>query len=532
MALFGLTLRVVAAFLVLCRAGPSTASAPSSASAAAAVLASAALAAAEPEAAEVEEVAGEATPARKLRTLVDFLNHHMFGEHSLEFDASAGAFRTTSPERKVLCQVGLGRHSAEFFEHLVRFLPQFQVVVFAAENGDSSYGLEYLQFLQESLDTEIYHSTLSGYGGVCDILVTSLDAPLFTFHSAEDVLRRVEYGVVLFERNGCLPGARMPKDRHACDFLDFNWRGTICGADPTPDNRGFQGCDGSLCMCFTFARSLMDPVYVPVNCSGFQNVPEESHHGTSQWHQDWFLYHNFLKHLPPRADGVYVDVGAYDPFLLSSTVALEQCLGWQGVCVEPNPRLVHGLYAYRSCTIFPMCVWSSRVGKDFRQTSAEHGEVVADSREAAPDEYFNPRDAVANTTGFSSTCVTLEDILVNAGLQGRRIDFLSVDVEHGEVEIFKHFPFRDWDIRMIVVETNRDTAFAVDVLLLPWGYSKVALLGKDAVYASHRLISEVTAARGEWTLEFPREMQRYEESYADFQRRFLTGDFRGEDAHF
>ena len=61
-------------------------------------------------------------------------------------------------------------------------------------------------------------------------------------------------------------------------------------------------------------------------------------------------------------------------------------------------------------------------------------------------------------------CYTLGDLLISASVQGRRIDFLSVDVEHGEVAVFENFLFSDWDIRMIMVETNRDTAFTVDVL--------------------------------------------------------------------
>merc|ERR1712217_365969 len=125
-------------------------------------------------------------------------------------------------------------------------------------------------------------------------------------------------------------------------------------------------------------------------------------------------------------------------------------------------------------------------------------------------EYSNPKDAFGNTSSFSSTCFTLEDVLRNAGLVGRRIDFLSVDVEHGEVAVFESFPFQEFDIRMIVVETNRDTAFAVDVLMLTNSFTKIALLGKDAVYAHHRLISEVTAARGSFALDFSIEMQRYE----------------------
>eukprot|EP00927_Polykrikos_kofoidii_P065668 TRINITY_DN61398_c0_g1_i1.p1 TRINITY_DN61398_c0_g1~~TRINITY_DN61398_c0_g1_i1.p1 ORF type:complete len:515 (+),score=71.01 TRINITY_DN61398_c0_g1_i1:47-1591(+) len=473
----------------------------------------------------------EGDSAKQVDLLVDFMNYHMFGEHALTPNDAYTSFSTTSPETKVLCQLGLGQHSGRLFELLVGLFPQFEVVVLDANFNDPVFGVTYFQGIEAEMPGRVLHSTVKGYGGVCDIFVTSLDVPFFTIHSVLDVLRRTAYSVLLFETNGCSPETREPRNVHACQFLQSNWKVSICG-DGAP---GFSGCKGTLCVCFAMTESLMDPVHVPINCSGFTDVLEESFHGTSQWHQDWFYYHNFLKYLPPRKDGIYVDIGAYDPFLISSTATFEQCFGWRGVCVEPNPRLVHNFLAYRSCDVFPVCVWNDTVGKSFELPgAAELGEVVSDSAELTPNEYTNPDSSSWNQTNgsFSATCHPLQNILMQAGITGQRIDFLSVDVEHGEVAVFEHFPFEDWDIRMIVVETNRDTAFAVDVLLLSAGYTKLALLGKDAVYAHARLIEEVTLARGTFSLTFPAEMQRYTEPYKAFQRRFLTGDFKGEDFHF
>ena len=44
-----------------------------------------------------------------------------------------------------------------------------------------------------------------------------------------------------------------------------------------------------------------------------------------------------------RGRGVYVDVGSSHPFHLSNTAFVDSCMGWQGLCLEPNPRLKHML---------------------------------------------------------------------------------------------------------------------------------------------------------------------------------------------
>lgn len=44
--------------------------------------------------------------------------------------------------------------------------------------------------------------------------------------------------------------------------------------------------------------------------------------------------------------GFYVDVGANHPFRCSNTALFDE-LGWQGICVEPHPKMVSLLKYYR-----------------------------------------------------------------------------------------------------------------------------------------------------------------------------------------
>jgi len=44
------------------------------------------------------------------------------------------------------------------------------------------------------------------------------------------------------------------------------------------------------------------------------------------------------------------------PFELSNTAVLEQCFGWEGICVEPNPQQHTLFLSYRTCRLVPFCV--------------------------------------------------------------------------------------------------------------------------------------------------------------------------------
>merc|ERR1711957_1064489 len=87
------------------------------------------------------------------------------------------------------------------------------------------------------------------------------------------------------------------------------------------------------------------------------------------------------------------------------------------------------------------------------------------------------------TFAFSADWKPLGEILTLAGLRGKRIDVLSIDVEHGELRVLQGLPLQDFDIRLIVVEVSQGARWLeVDTALLPHGYAKVAVLGRDVVY--------------------------------------------------
>lgn len=58
-----------------------------------------------------------------------------------------------------------------------------------------------------------------------------------------------------------------------------------------------------------------------------------------QANQDIFLFQNLFRHWPMTGrKGFYVEAGANDPLYLSTSLFFDKCLGWDGLCVEPNEK--------------------------------------------------------------------------------------------------------------------------------------------------------------------------------------------------
>lgn len=122
------------------------------------------------------------------------------------------------------------------------------------------------------------------------------------------------------------------------------------------------------------------------------------------------------------------------------------------------------------CTLKTNCAWSSRreVLMAFVKDSIEAEVPLGEDHGERP------------TKGqFNATCLPLEELLGDV----THIDYMSVDAENSELEIFRDFPFERFDIRVLSVEIQAINYYGMDAILLRNGYAKVAILGGDHIYA-------------------------------------------------
>lgn len=148
-------------------------------------------------------------------------------------------------------------------------------------------------------------------------------------------------------------------------------------------------------------------------------------------------------------EGVYVDVGAADPVVDSVTKAFSD-RGWRGVNVEPVPELAEALRAARPRdTTFAVAAGAAASERDLYVVDGTGLSTLV------PEEA-----ALRQAEGFTIERIgvrvrPLDDLLGEAGLDGRPIHFCKVDVEGAEPEVLAGFDLARWQPWVLVIEAVR-----------------------------------------------------------------------------
>jgi FkbM family methyltransferase len=170
--------------------------------------------------------------------------------------------------------------------------------------------------------------------------------------------------------------------------------------------------------------------------------PYQAQHGEDRWLESFF---------GGKTDGVFVEVGAYDGMVLSNSYFFES-IGWRGVLVEPDPVKAARCRANRpNSQIFECAAVGSPEANEISFYAVEGGQVY--STVNMTDEHRKRLSSYG--LSFTETRVkamTLDRILEAAKLS--RIDFVTIDVEEGELEVLRGFDVQRWRPEAVMVETN------------------------------------------------------------------------------
>jgi len=174
--------------------------------------------------------------------------------------------------------------------------------------------------------------------------------------------------------------------------------------------------------------------------------------------QDWYMFHNLFSR-KAWGEGYYVDVGADDPVWISNTLFFDRCLGWKGLCFEPQSKFHAGFRQHRTCEVMPTCVASSNVtinliGEGGTAMLASANEVIAAAAKGAKTATF--------------TCTILADELRKR--QIKHVDFISIDIEGSEPSVIAGFPFDEIRVDNWLVEVNKLEQRVVDAYFARSGY--------------------------------------------------------------
>jgi len=197
----------------------------------------------------------------------------------------------------------------------------------------------------------------------------------------------------------------------------------------------------------------------------------------SQAGQDLWVMRDVFNY---KTSGFFIDIGAYDGVYLSNTYWLEKHLGWQGICVEADPKTFALLRKNRQCECLNACVGASNHKVSFLSGKGPYSGALETCLGAETENISGGESLILKTS-------SLEDILKVCNAPNV-IDYLSVDVEGMEEEVISSFPFKD--VRFLCATIERPNK-VVRMMLQEQGYLLVAdQPGLDAFYLHPQLQDE------------------------------------------
>lgn len=178
--------------------------------------------------------------------------------------------------------------------------------------------------------------------------------------------------------------------------------------------------------------------------------------------------------------GVFVDVGGYDGVTGSNTLYFEQFRGWHGLLVEPVPSNHARAVALRRCPCLPYAIADHDGTADlivvetgFTQMS---GLALTYDPAMLAKVRADPRHAETRVTVQTRR---LDRIMDESGITAA--DFVSLDIEGGELAVLQSFPFDRIRVAIWAIENN--TALpGIGAVMRTNGYILAEFCGPDEIW--------------------------------------------------
>ena len=186
---------------------------------------------------------------------------------------------------------------------------------------------------------------------------------------------------------------------------------------------------------------------------------EDDFHGQDE--EDRYARDTFFN---ATVGGTYLEMGALNGVTFSNTLYFERHQGWKGLLIEPNRAEFQQLRDNRDSSI---CV-NAAICSSQKDLHLIESDAVGGIYEFMAEEFrqtWHPNVSVDDLPVVP--CVPLAALL--SKLQVRHIDFFSLDVEHGELEVLRTFDFHSVHVNVLVVEAdgvNEEKDYAVRELML------------------------------------------------------------------
>jgi FkbM family methyltransferase len=197
----------------------------------------------------------------------------------------------------------------------------------------------------------------------------------------------------------------------------------------------------------------------------------------SQSGQDSWLEANVFR---GKRGGSFAEIGGYDGVSGSNCLYFELMRGWSGLLAEPVPALHAQAAAVRRCPCLRVAVAGEEGEAAFLEIQAgftQMGGIVAT---------FDPatRKTVEGNPMHKGAVIRVPTRPLASLLDGHgltEIDYISLDVEGGELSVLATFPFEKYRVTAWTIENN-SRGGEIRELMQAKGYRMAEVIGVDEVY--------------------------------------------------
>lgn len=207
-----------------------------------------------------------------------------------------------------------------------------------------------------------------------------------------------------------------------------------------------------------------------------------------QFLQDKYVHRHFFKN---KKGGIFLEIGSHQPIKWNNTYFFEKHLNWTGLCIDPHPVMFEKIKNVRSAKCLNAAIVGSGSGtKQFLQLDKLSGfSGLIDNYKEEDKERIESASKISDE---KQKIIKVQTLPINQVLEDYKlfhIDYLSLDIEGGELAILKAIDFNRFFIDVITVENNWEDIgspvaknSSIRKHMESVGYQYVEKLGVDEIY--------------------------------------------------
>jgi FkbM family methyltransferase len=149
--------------------------------------------------------------------------------------------------------------------------------------------------------------------------------------------------------------------------------------------------------------------------------------------------------------GTYIDVGAYHPVYMSNTYRL-YTKGWSGLNIDPTPGSMNLFNLYRPDDVNLEAAVAEKEGDNYFHIFNSNPELNTLSLSDDMKEHYASRNIKPDSVISVQTYPLYQ--LCDKYLDGRTINFISVDAEGHDLNVLKTFNWQKHQPQLVLVEAH------------------------------------------------------------------------------